>query len=338
MKASTLLTVLLALVCCLLVAEDVRAQGGDIPEGPSIDGYTSIDYDPDTNTVIAYSETSISHYGVRSFYDAYVYMYITNDSGAILANEIGEDYTHTGFTWVTAQVAGDPATTYTANARHKARTRYYDEYYEDFYPYRYVIDYWDDYFFGFFEGQSIYQQLYYQFFRPGTDPITRRSPYINLGSTYDSASVTTPRKPHHLKIVDDVTERKFCGQLERRIIYQVVDFKGRPVGKVPLKELFPGTIKSSCDGATVDPSPCSDEYTDSNGVFTDYLRSLCIVNDEYCGAAIDPNKWQWCPPGRTSITLGSMIYRIRHIEITVNGLDKLPLGGHIYPSGLMTYR
>ncbi len=334
MKASILTTVLLALVCFLIVAEKARAQIDGTPEGPSIDGYTSIDYDPDTNTVTAYSETDIPHYGVRSVYDAYVYMSVTNDSGAILASDIGRDYTHIGFTSVTVQVAGDPTTTYTANATHKARTRLYDEYYQDFYPYRYIIDYWDDYFFGFFEGQYINEPWFYHFFRPGTDPVTRRSPYINLGNTYDSASVTTPlRTPHHLQVVNDNYDPNGngCGGLSRKITYRVVDVSGNPVGNISIIEDFGGTVYDSCNGKNINTTSTCRHYVSADGTFIDNLSTGCPSLTGTCGAEATDH-WQWCRRrDGAHITLATIDYRVHYNYITANGLERFDVGTELFP-------
>ena len=56
------------------------------------------------------------------------------------------------------------------------------------------IFYYDPFYLTFFEGQNINSPWYYPFLGPGP-MITRQTPPIPLGSTYDAATVTTPSNP-----------------------------------------------------------------------------------------------------------------------------------------------
>ena len=194
MKLTSLPVILFVVVCCLLFAQDTRAQG--------VYGYTSLDYDDASGVVTAYSETDLD-YEVMGDYDAYVSMSVTDDFTSIVASGSARDPFCEGFISITLQFNGSADTTYTARGVHKAYANYNDYDFEDFYPYRSYIYYWDSWYFGFFEGQGIYQPWYYYFFSPGYNPIRRRNRYVALGSTIDYA-VLTIRAPHpvHFQLLE----------------------------------------------------------------------------------------------------------------------------------------
>lgn len=191
MKSSTLSAAMIGVVCLLLFTQAASAQ--DVPRESGVDGYTSIEYDPDTNIVTAYSETDVTDYYLIPDYQAFVSMDIQNDSGTVLIYGSAYDYEGFGYASIILEVAGDPATTYTAQAGHQLRLNLFDDYSESTFPYTHVYDYYDNYFFGYYESFNIYEPFYYFFQNRGYNPRTRRRKAIILGRTHDFASVTTPR-------------------------------------------------------------------------------------------------------------------------------------------------
>lgn len=73
----------LILVAMLFLAAHTQAQN-------QVSGYTSIDYDPFTNTVDAYSETD-EDYDVNLGYTAYVILYVYDQNGSVMGHEVGSD-------------------------------------------------------------------------------------------------------------------------------------------------------------------------------------------------------------------------------------------------------
>ena len=164
----------------LCFTRDARAQ--------TVTGYTSIDYYTDTNSVDAYSETD-EDYDVDSAYGAYVSLSVNDQNWNLMGHQTATDDGTYGFAAVDIQFSGSPDMTYTATGLHKANAR---EYYYDyqFWP-NYTIVYYDFYNFGSFENQNIVSPWQYFFLGPGPTA-TRANPLIILGSSYDSASASTP--------------------------------------------------------------------------------------------------------------------------------------------------
>jgi hypothetical protein len=63
----------LGAACCLMLSREAAAK--------DVDGYTSIEYDEFTNTVQAYSETSID-YDLMDQYNVMVILRVTGDDGS----------------------------------------------------------------------------------------------------------------------------------------------------------------------------------------------------------------------------------------------------------------
>jgi hypothetical protein len=180
MKTTALFPMLLAIVCCLLLAQEARAQ--------AMTGYTSIDYYEDTNTVDAYSETDLDSDLVDD-YSAKVSLTVVDQSSNIIANGSMVDTSYQGNAYVELLFSGTPDSTYTATGAHKVVANLWG--YDGCY-YRSCIFYWDNFNFTSFESQGIYQPWYYYFLSPGFQQFGRRSPVIAPGTTYDEDSVATP--------------------------------------------------------------------------------------------------------------------------------------------------
>jgi hypothetical protein len=103
-------------------------------------------------------------------------------------NQIYTDQDTTGFGWAAVDVQFTPTSgnTYTAFGDHTAVADLSDYY--DFYPYQ---PFWyDDYYLSYFESQGISQPYYYYFISPFLEQVERDHPDIDVGSTYDAASIS----------------------------------------------------------------------------------------------------------------------------------------------------
>jgi hypothetical protein len=307
-----ILIAILAFVGCLAVCSQANAQ--------AVDGYTSIDYDDSTGLIDAYSET-ILDFDVACYYDAYVSMQVYNDSGSLITSVSARDYDMIGFISVESFFFADAATTYTAKGTHSAYANYYDyEYFwdPDFGQYIYGYYYYDVWFFGFYEPYWIYNPWYYRFMNPyGFTQQRRRLPRVRMGTTHDTASVTTPNlKPHHVVVVADQTTSNSCGSLRRQIQFRVVT-RGRPrtVTDQSVDETFPATT-STCNNSTVSPSGC--RATESDGTFQDATSVGCPITNSTCGFS-HKDVWRWCSTGGAPIPIATLNKVARPFEITING-------------------
>jgi hypothetical protein len=121
----------IAFICLLTSAATAQA---------TIYGYTFIDYDEETNTVMAYSETELD-YSLVGEYQAYVALTVTKSSGGVAASGSTYDTHGNGLAVIEREFAGEPDTTYTAIGNHRAKLDLWD-YYEIF-PYNaFYYDNW----------------------------------------------------------------------------------------------------------------------------------------------------------------------------------------------------
>jgi len=318
MKTKTLIAAMFAILGCLIFAAKTQAQ--------AIDGYTSIDYDDSTGLVDAYSETSLD-YDVACDYEAYVLLQVYNDStGSLIVNDFDRDYGDIGFISVEDMFYGDADTTYTANGTHRAYALYYDydydyddyNYYEDYGRYRSYYFWYDSWFFGFYEGYGIYEPYYYFFNNPyGFINQRRRTPSVPLGTTHDTAQVSTPSsKPHHVKLVVDQTTGTQCGSDLRQMQLEIHTIRHKIVTGVSVGEAFPNTA-DTCNSSTVTPSPCAP--AEGDGTFQDKTSVGCPFTDSTCGF---PSKdvWSWCTSG-APVPIATLRKDVRPHNISINGSE-----------------
>jgi len=138
---------------------------------------------------MAYSETVVD-YELVGDYDAWVALFVNNQNGTSFIHLQTRAY-GTNVAAVSGSFTASAGDTYNARGYHKGYLNLYD--YDWDYPYQ--TFYYDTWGFGFFEGQGINVPWYAQFLYNGFEQTTRRGQSINLGSTYDFASVTIPY-PH----------------------------------------------------------------------------------------------------------------------------------------------
>lgn len=319
MKKKTLLTALCALLCCLFLSLETKAQ--------DVDGYTSIDYDEYSNTIDAYSETSLD-YDVACDYEAYVLLRVYDNNSTLITSLSARDFSEIGFVSVETQFSADYDKTYTAQGTHKAYALLYDYYYDyDYYPYRSYIYYYDVWYFGFYEPYYIYNPWYYYFANNGFRNEMRRNRWITLGTTHDSASVSTPSaKPHHLVVNYDQTTHNSCGSDRRDTQYAVVNINNRVVPDAYVRETF-SPVTDTCNNSTVSPS--DNCRPSDNGTFQDAVSVGCPFGDSSCGFSFS-NRWQWCPPSGAPVTLGLLRVVAHPYQITINGSTHFDQGTKIF--------
>ena len=170
----------------LFLTFPLSAYGQDYPSSNGVYGYTSINFDPSTNVVTAYSESDVDP-DILGYYNVNVSMSLQDQNHNTLANPSGSS---TGtFVSVTAMTQGSSSTTYTAIGLH----------YINMTQQQYVCQgdtcgmEWLDYQYEtVFEPMGIDEPGIFDFTGPGPSTPTPNGPDIPLGQTYDNASLTTP--------------------------------------------------------------------------------------------------------------------------------------------------
>lgn len=222
-------------------------------------------------------------------------------------------YQGIGSATVTTQTPYVEGSEYEAVTDHLAEMEYYDEYTNS-----YINE------LGYFSGGAIPLSDFY-FYPTGTystSPVNA----INLGST--SVRITGP---HHLWVVSDTTTTLSCGGPERKWLFKVVDSNNHNVGRIHIKEQFPGTIVDSCHGVIVTPGACSNQYYDTTfKSITDTVRSDCAPHTPVCGFEIRHNEWRWCKPGIAERTLATMLYQVYTNGIKLDGSNQFSPGHRIF--------
>lgn len=322
MKRSPLSAALLAVLCCLIFAPGATAQ--------SVDGYTSIEYDEFTNTVVAYSETTVD-YDLMYDYQAYVTLSVVDSNLTPIGSRSARDSFDNGFISVTLEFSAAPDTIYTAKGTHRAYAQLYNYDYDyGYYPYRQYYYYYDYWWYGFYEGQGIYTPWYYRFFHNGFREVSRRSRLIPIGTTHDSASVTVAgQKPTSLSVVsvealptgsgnnDGCTASQDYG-IKVAIKYQVNDQNGRPINKGNMRpqekvtnQIFNGTNQGDPVPNWEDIGPSrnslSSRLTNANGQFYDVPFGIC---------AGGPFTYSF--DQQISILIGSRRYNVRSHHVTAS--------------------
>lgn len=162
-------------VCLALAARVAVAQEYDDGQEQGAFGYTSIDFDSSTLEVTAYSETDIYGYGLY-YYEPVVSL---SACGTVVSKQA--QYPETIDVAVTLQCQGTAGQTYTAYGEHSAEIdpNYMGLTNDDYYG----LENWEEF--------DVMDPFSFPFtsFSPETDT---NEPMIEVGETYDMASVTIP--------------------------------------------------------------------------------------------------------------------------------------------------
>jgi hypothetical protein len=306
----TLNTLFFAIFACLLLASQAKATN-------YVYGYTSIYADPSSGLVSGYHRTEVD-------YDTEVY-YTPRVCGSLYKDDIEQVRScHTGIIAATSntQTSYSSGSTYSALSDH-----YVDIQYEEEDPNNPGYYYYPD-------------PLGYTFSNGGSQPIDwyylasgiyyqRPDESIRLGDTHVEIA---PR--NHLYVVSDswgwVYGCPSQGPVFRAIGFRVVDSNNVSLGAVPVTEQFLRLSTNTCGNGQPQSSSCSN--TDSNGEFTDYVSVNCNGIGGDCGYNITW-EWQVCPFLTMPTHLGTLVGRVRHSQVTVNGTTSPPYGltgKHIY--------
>lgn len=152
------------------------------------------------------------------------------------------------------------------------------------------------------------------------------------GQSTDSQHVNVQRRPHHLKVGNDLLgSMNNCGGVKRILDWIVVDQPGtHPVGNISIIEVPTGSTTDSCGNQpVVYTNNCDASAVNSAGIFEDRLTTGCPGSGS-CGFDWEPNKWKWCN-GSTQTTLATLNYNVHHNEIKVNGTASSLVDTEILP-------
>jgi hypothetical protein len=305
-------------LACLWLPQAARAQ---------VYGSVSTGYDPATNRMVAYAETSAT-YGAGMFYCVQVVVYLRSTGGQETAG--AQWNCDVGYAFASASLPYDPDAEYDADADHQG-----DPYFQD--SYGQYMDYYNLQ--TYMQGERVVYPGAFDFI--GTGPPVPSVGSILLGATYAIFSLGAAHgTPHHLKVLSDNTEMD-CGASHRRIRFQVVDSSGRRAASrtrpLPTKETFhdpnngancPDCAYNSCRRENIWPTPCT---PDLGGEFTDHLWVGCPLISGECGTAFFVSKWSWCPRGRAPVVLTPNTYHLGRSFVRVNGVERFNVGTHLYP-------
>jgi hypothetical protein len=138
---------------------------------------------------------------------------------------------------------------------------------------------------------------------------------LSLGSTHAKIG-----PPHHLMVISDNTTTLPCGQIERKWRLKVVDFHDHSVGRVHIRENFPGQIVDSCDSRTIPPTACDNGwYNATFKGYEDAVKAGGCAPPPVCGFEIRYNEWKWCKPGIAEVGLATMLYEVYTDQIKLDG-------------------
>lgn len=156
-------------------------------------------------------------------------------------------------------------------------------------------------------------------------------PHCGEQTLNSSRPATVVRRPHHLKVGNDLMGSvNECGGVIRIIDWIVVDQPGtHPVGNLSVIEDTGGPKTDSCSGQQVVSNSSCSPIVPASGIFEDNIKTGCPGSGS-CGFDITPNKWKWCNGG-VQTPLATTNYNVHHDEIKINGTASSLTGTHIQP-------
>lgn len=162
--------------------------------------------------------------------------------------------------------------------------------------------------------------------------------FINIGlGTLSSLASRGVRhgSPHHVKVVSDNTFDD-CGSKKRQIRFQVVDRDGNRAGDINVQEHFYRIIElvsvyNSCRDEQTYPSRCAPTDRGTRGIFGDQLWVGCPnpTAPADCGYEELTAQWRWCPRDRTHVNITTNRYNVRRNSVLINGVARYDTGTHL---------
>ena len=267
---------------------------------PNAAGTTNLEYDPQSNTLIATCTESADYSTEASYLDITTCEIQTTNPAQYVAAAFGEEEAQVEFP------NPSPGVSYTAWGYYEVLGIYITYYYQAPLGYGYYFydpfdyDYYDD-------ADYVYTGDYGDW--PGFEYAVYVSGADLLGYVY-SNPVTTD-DPTYAVVMSDDTGQAPSGVEERVTTYQVHNANGSIAASIPVGENFSATGWSCTNGgqpATLTTS-CSAPYvTDSNGQYPDtWTYYGTYYTPAGCGANI-VDHWQWCPVPQTFMTLTGWIH------------------------------
>jgi hypothetical protein len=143
-----------------------------------------------------------------------------------------------------------------------------------------------------------------------------------------SASI---RIPDHLEVTSDSGQDNSngCGSIVRHIGFKILDRNGREIPVAPIKENFQDLTQNTCNNQQPTSLPCSN-IGGSDFPFVDTITVGCPTTGGSCGYTLTDH-FQWCPPGRSAVTIGTIQYVTHSDQILAGGSTKFQNGTTILP-------
>jgi hypothetical protein len=281
-------------------------------------GHTYISYDPSSKLVTATCRTDLDMYA-QAWYRAVVVCTISNPAGTVLALKRVTDTTgDLGYATATVTITGTPGVTYKAVGNHSVLVTEETDTVSP--PSRLFNDY---YYYQYFtaDGESqIYSPDVNTWYGPGPQRlITAHS--LPLGYTF-----ATLVFPDHIRVNSDDTQVYSCphgNSRNRWVNYEVIATDNSTWTKpMSLVETVDPSTRSSCNGETVATSYSCTPIA-AGGTFTDYLNPGCPGSDtlaQGCGFTFPDQKWEWCPPIGSPVSLGDVgTAQVNNTSISLGG-------------------
>ena len=142
-------------------------------------------------------------------------------------------------------------------------------------------------------------------------------PYCGDQTLHSQRPVNITRRPHHLKVGNDLLgSTNSCSGVKRIIDWIVHDQNHNIVASLSIIEVPTGSTTDSCANQTVVYTSSCNSSAVNSGLFEDTITSGCPGTGS-CGFDWVPNKWKWC--GATQVTLATLDYNVHHDQIKING-------------------
>ena len=150
------------------------------------------------------------------------------------------------------------------------------------------------------------------------------------GESEDSQPVEVQRRPHHLKVGNDLMgSTNSCGGQRRIFNWIVHDQSHNTVPNISVIEVPTGSTTDSCANQEVSYTKTCSPVVNAAALFEDTLQTGCPASSSTCGFDWEPNRWKWCSPA--PVTIATTNYNVHHNEIKVNGTASSLVNVEILP-------
>lgn len=269
-----LVFMLITFACTFMCSREAKA---------TVEVITQVSYYEPTNSIFASAET-FPDYETLAYYDVGHFGYVRKDE-TVVSEFYGENYETE--VYYSDFFPYDPDADYAIEVYPSLVVKYRHspgDTYADYYNYVQWAN-----------GVQVQSPYNFGFTGPGPEMGIGLSDIL-LGyvfSIFTDGGTSGP--PHHLRVIhdNDVIRSDLCGQIEKRIQFQIVDQQNRAAGQVAIDEK-PANLTDTCSGTTVAMSTCANSSSSTFGNFTDGSRTGCPhIGPTPCGFDLF-NRWRWC--------------------------------------------